>query len=78
MGCDGPSKRPHVLTIGGEEIRISTCPRKLIAPVMQYIEAYRWMKSDRLHYLYPEYLPAKTGEAIDLIDATLAELVKNE
>jgi len=78
MGCDGPSKRPHIIMVGGEEVRTSTCPRKLIAPVMPFVAAYKAMKSNTLHYLYPEYLPAKVGEAIDLIDATLSELVKNE
>lgn len=76
MGCDGPSKKPHVLQVGGEEIRTSTCPRKLMVPAIPYIEAFKWMKSGRLQYLYPEDLPAKVGEAIDLIDVTLADSVK--
>lgn len=76
MGCDGPAKKPHVFQVGGEEIRTSTCPRKLMLPAVTYIEAYKWMKSGRLQYLYPEDLPAKVGEAIDLIDSTIADVVK--
>jgi hypothetical protein len=78
MGCDGPSKREHVIMVGKEEVRTRSCPRKLVMPAAPFVEAYKWMKSNRLHYLYPEFLPAKIGEAIDLIDATLSELSKNE
>jgi hypothetical protein len=45
-------------------------------PAAEYIEAFRWQKAGRLHYLYPEDLPAKVGDALDLLDSTMADAVK--
>ena len=75
MGCDGPSKKEHVFTINGQEMRTRTCPRKLARPAYKYFRIKKWANDGNLGYLYgEEELPAKVMEALDVIDNANSEI----
>lgn len=58
----------HQFYIGQEMVETRECPRKMMAPAVQFIRAYNWAEKGRLDHLYrPGEMPAFVGEAIDLI-----------
>lgn len=80
MGCDEPTKRAHVIRIGNEEEElVHTCPRKMMAPAIPYLQAHRWSKNGNLTHKYlPGTLPNKVAEAIDLLDSEQAKRLSQE
>jgi hypothetical protein len=80
MGCDGPTKRPHRIQMGGqEEELLYTCPRKLMRDAVPYLKAHRFSSSGNLTHMYPiGELPARVAEAIDLLDTEQARRIRFE
>lgn len=78
LGCDEPTKRPHRLVMGDEIEEINYCPRKYMRPAVPFLKAHRWSKAGSLALMYPDGIPCKVAEAIEIIEDNQARRMREE